>query len=128
LGNTPSRVDPDSGKDDVDVPKKRGKKKPEQGDLFAALELPSDEELSHEQAELDRPAAGNTVLDQLHQAMILFGAGRGQALKRFFVDAGVGNSPQLWSLAQSLSALYPAQSEEKRWVDGVLARKKGLGF
>ena len=25
-------------------------------------------------------------------------------------------------------ALYPAGSEEKRWVDGVLARKKGLGF
>lgn len=116
------------GKEDVNVPKKRGKMAAAQGDLFAALELPSDEELSHEQAELERPSAGNTVLDQLHQAMILFGASRGQALKRFLVDDGVGNSPQLWSLAQSLSALYPPQSEEKRWVDGVLARKKGLGF
>jgi hypothetical protein len=27
-----------------------------------------------------------------------------------------------------VSALYPAACEEKRWVDGVLARKKGLGF
>ncbi|MBN1936228.1 MAG: hypothetical protein JW934_16285 [Anaerolineae bacterium] len=25
-------------------------------------------------------------------------------------------------------ALYPSQTDEKRWVDGVLARKKGLGF
>ena len=25
-------------------------------------------------------------------------------------------------------ALYPAGTDEKRWVDGVLARKKGLGF
>lgn len=116
------------GRADVDVPKKCGKKMSAQGDLFAALELLSDEEISHEQAELERPSAGNTVLDQLHQAMILFGASRGQALKRFLVDDGVGNSPQLWSLAQSLSALYPPQSEEKRWVDGVLARKKGLGF
>jgi len=116
------------GKEEVGMPKTRGKKKAEQGDLFAALELPSDEEVSDAQAELERPAAGNTMLDQLHQAMILFGASRGQALKRFLVDDGVGNSPQLWSLAQSLSALYPPQSEEKRWVDGVLARKRGLGF
>lgn len=34
---------------------------------------------------------------------------------------------RFWKLAQSLSALYPAGSDEKRWVDGVLARKKGLG-
>jgi hypothetical protein len=28
----------------------------------------------------------------------------------------------------SLSALYPAETNEKRWGDGVLARKKGLGL
>jgi putative DNA methylase len=117
------------GRDDVDVPKKRGKKKgADQGDLFAALALPSDDELEREQAELDRPPAGKTVLDQLHQSMILFGVGRGQALKRFLVDDGIGANPQYWKLAQAFSALYPPQSEEKRWVDGVLARKKGLGF
>ncbi|BAZ51371.1 hypothetical protein NIES4103_40200 [Nostoc sp. NIES-4103] len=27
-----------------------------------------------------------------------------------------------------VSALYPNVTDEKRWVDGVLARKKGLGF
>jgi len=37
-------------------------------------------------------------------------------------------SPSAAQLAQSLSALYPAGTDEKRWVDGVLARKKGLGF
>jgi hypothetical protein len=26
------------------------------------------------------------------------------------------------------SALHPATSDEKRWVDGVLAQKKGLGL
>jgi len=31
-------------------------------------------------------------------------------------------------LAQALSALYPTHTDEKRWIDGVLARKKGLGF
>jgi len=34
----------------------------------------------------------------------------------------------LWRLAQVLSALYPSGNEEQWWVDGVLARKKGLGF
>jgi hypothetical protein len=117
------------GRDDVDVPKRRGKKKGDgQGDLFAALALPSDAELEREKAELDRPAAGTTVLDRLHQSMILFGVGRGQALKRFLVDDGIGANSQFWKLAQALSALYPPQSDEKRWVDGVLARKKGLGF
>jgi hypothetical protein len=49
-------------------------------------------------------------------------------MKRFLVDEGVGRDGRFWKLAQSLSALYPTGTDEKRWVDGVLARKKGLGF
>lgn len=71
---------------------------------------------------------GKTVLDSVHQSMLLFGAGRSDALKTFLVDNGVGKDPRFWRLAQALSALYPKSSEEKRWVDGVLARKKGLGL
>jgi adenine-specific DNA methylase len=69
---------------------------------------------------------GATMLDRLHQTMILFGSGRGEAVRRFLVEEGVGRNPLFWRLAQALSALYPAGSDEKRWVDGVLARKKGL--
>jgi hypothetical protein len=69
-----------------------------------------------------------TVLDRVHQAMLLFAKGRSDALKRFLVDDGIGKQSRFWKLAQSLSALYPPGTEEKRWVDGVLARKKGLGF
>jgi putative DNA methylase len=72
------------------------------------------------------PAA--TMLDRVHQAMLLFGTGRAEALKSLLVEQGIGNDRAFWSLAQSLSALYPTGSQEKRWVDGVLARKKGLGF
>ena len=60
--------------------------------------------------------------------MILFGANRGEALKQFLVDDGVGRDARFWKLAQALSALYPSGAEEKRWVDGVLARKKGMGL
>jgi len=71
---------------------------------------------------------GATVLDRIHQSMLLFAGGRADALKRFIVEDGVGGDARFWKLAQSLSALYPAGSEEKRWVDGVLARKKSFGF
>jgi len=71
---------------------------------------------------------GVTALDRVHQAMLLFANGRADALKRFIVEDGVGGDARFWKLAQSLSALYPAGSDEKRWVDGVLARKKTFGF
>ena len=71
---------------------------------------------------------GQTVLDRVHQAMLLFGAGRSEAMKVFLVDEGVGQDARFWRLAQAFSALYPRDTQEKRWVDGVLARKKGLGF
>jgi putative DNA methylase len=60
--------------------------------------------------------------------MILFATGRTEALRRFLVEEGVGSDQRFWRLAQALSALYPSNTDEKRWVDGVLARKKGLGF
>ncbi len=60
--------------------------------------------------------------------MILFATGRGEALKRFLIEEGVGREERFWHLAQALSALYPKNTDEKRWVDRVLARKKGLGF
>jgi adenine-specific DNA methylase len=71
---------------------------------------------------------GVTTLDRIHQSMLLFSAGDGEKLRRFLVEDGVGSNPGFWGLAQSLSALYPAGSIEKRWVDGVLGRKRSLGF
>lgn len=69
-----------------------------------------------------------SALDRVHQAMLLFGEGRSEALRRLLVDDGVGRDERFWRLANALSALYLPSSQEKRWVDGVLARKKGLGF
>lgn len=71
---------------------------------------------------------GKTMLDRVHQTMLLFAAGRSDGLKSFLVDGGLGQDERFWRLAQALSALYPVSTDEKRWVDGVLARKKGLGF
>jgi hypothetical protein len=117
------------GKDAAEptIAKKEPKKKVTQLSLFAALQE-ADAAQSVEKPELKAPQPGSTVLDQVHQAMILFAAGRGEALKRFLVEEGAGKDVRFWKLAQSLSALYPSGIDEKRWVDGVLARKKSLGL
>ena len=81
-----------------------------------------------EDVDLGSFEAGSTTLDRIHQSMILFGRGRADALRSFLVDDGIGKDARFWKLAQSLSALYPPGTDEKRWIDGVLARKKGLGL
>ena len=113
------------GKDEGKVAPARRKKEP-QLDLFKVLQQADEAQSTFGEAKVERQGA--TVLDRIHQSMILFAAGRGEALKRFLVEDGVGRDPRFWRLAQALSALYPGHTEEKRWVDGVLARKKGLGF
>ncbi len=103
-----------------------GKKKSAQLDMFAELTESQNAELAWREKTVNR--VGETALDRVHQALILFAAGRGEGLKRFVVEEGVGRDSKFWRLAQALSALYPAVSDEKRWVDGVLARKKQFGF
>jgi len=115
------------GKDTEDGPTrgKKAKKKSKQPSLFEELD---EVEESGGWKELKGPPPGTTMLDRLHQAMILFGAQRGELLKRFLVEDGVGKDARFWKLAQSLAALYPPGTDERRWVEGVLARKKGLGL
>lgn len=113
------------GKDQAQQAPARRSKKPEQLALFEEL-VAVEKEAGW--GEVGLPPVGETTLNRVHQAMILFAAGRGEALKRFLVEGGVGRDGRFWKLAQSLSALYPSGIDEKRWVDGVLARKKGLGF
>ncbi len=106
---------------------RRRKKKERQLSLFEELDAAEQETEAGDWAVGASPL-GTTVLDRIHQSMILFAAGRGEALKRFLVEDGAGSDARFWKLAQSLSALYPSGTDEKRWVDGVLGRKKGLGL
>ncbi len=116
------------GKEQAEEPTaaKRKKKQPIQQDLFAELA----QEGVSEKVWMEKTVSkiGDTTLDRIHQSMILFATSRSEALKRFLVEDGAGKDQRFWSLAQALSALYPPKCEEKRWVDGVLARKKGLGL
>lgn len=119
------------GKDDASAAtaRGRGKKKPNpQMSLFEEFEeIETDAATSRDDKGI-KPAPSETVLDRVHQAMLLFATGRGEALRRFLIEDGAGTDARFWKLAQSLSALYPRETDEKRWVDGVLARKKGLGL
>lgn len=119
------------GKDDASAAtaRGRGKKKPNpQMSLFEEFDnIETNARTSRDDKGI-KPAPGETVLDRVHQAMLLFATGRGEALRRFLIEDGAGTDARFWKLAQSLSALYPRETDEKRWVDGVLARKKGLGL
>lgn len=115
------------GKDDAQAPTTKRKKREPQ------MRLAFIEELEQAEAEdgwgkKDAPRSGSTTLDRVHQSMILFAAGRAEAMKRFLVEEGAGNDARFWRLAQALAALYPSGTDERRWVEGVLARKKSLGF
>lgn len=112
------------GKSGTVVQTKGRKKKDKQVTLGGTSEDGSD--VPQEVVEIGEVPPGKTTLDRIHQSMILFQAGRGEALKSFLLENA--RDPKFWKLAQSLSALYPPGTEEKRWVDGVLARKKGLGL
>jgi hypothetical protein len=110
------------GKQDLDASPARKKKQP-QKELFDMQKF----EVEDGGAPI-KLQAGTTALDRVHQAMLLFSAGRSEALKRFLVEDGVGRDQRFWRLAQVQAALYPTGTDERRWVEGVLARKKGLGF
>lgn len=110
-------------KQGVSRPAARTRKR--QPSLFDVIQ---DEAEEATESPLEISQIGQTTLDRLHQAMLLFGASHSESLRRFIVEEGVGRDTRFWKLAQALSALYPPGTEEKRWVDGVLARKKGLGF
>ncbi len=54
--------------------------------------------------------------------MILFAAQRGELLKRFLVEDGVGQDVRFWKLAQALAALYPSGTDERRSFSTGLTR------
>ncbi len=104
----------------------RKKKKVQLSIGFENIEPES--ESKFEMPELKLEQTGKTVLDRLHQAMLLFSSGRTEALKRFLVEDGAGKDDRFWKLAQSLTSLYPKDTEERRWVEAVQTYKKSLGF
>jgi len=115
------------GKDEGAAPTKR-KAKPKPKQMSFTDILDEAEEKGGGWGEKNAPKAGSTVLDRVHQSMILFAAGRNEAMKRFLVTDGAGSDPRFWHLADALCKLYPPGTDERRWVEGVMARKKGLGF
>lgn len=60
-----------------------------------------------------------TTLDRVHAAMLLQASGQANAL-RALIKAEQARGPDFLRLANALSALYPATSEEKRLLDAML--------
>ena len=60
-----------------------------------------------------------TALDRVHAAMLLQSSGHSNALRKM-IEGEQDRGPDFLRLANALSALYPAGSEEKRLLDGML--------
>lgn len=65
-----------------------------------------------------------TTLDRIHAAMLLQSGGRAHAL-RSLLKSEIELSPDFLRLANSPSALYPKDSEEKRLLDAMLLAMPG---
>lgn len=113
----------DAGEPVVAKPRKRERAR--QLSLFSLQELEAEIESS---GDIPTFSTGRTTLDRLHQAMLLFAAGRSEALRRFLREDGVGTDQRFWRLAIALNSLYPKGSEERRWVEHVQGLKKNLGL
>ena len=70
---------------------------------------------------------GSTNLDRLHQAMILFAAGRGEGLRRFLVDDGVGKDQKFWSLGPIAVRAVPERHGRAPLVRRRARTEEGIG-
>jgi len=71
--------------------------------------------------ELGPASVQGTLLDRVHQAMLLFHHNRTGALKEHLQRYGRGSA--FWTLTDSLAKLYPDGTEERRMLAGLLARR-----
>lgn len=67
-----------------------------------------------------RHAENLTTLDRLHQAMLLFAAGRTTTL-RGLLEEETRKGRRFERLAFALMALYPPHTPERRWLEGLQA-------
>jgi hypothetical protein len=116
------------GADDLAISKPQKKARIYQQTLFSLPEQTEEAGEEREAGDLPEFTLGVTILDRLHQAMLLYASGRTDALRHFLKEEGAGTDPRFWKLALALSSLYPRHSDEKRWVDGVQAQKRSLGL
>ena len=70
-------------------------------------------------ARMRRPERSATTLDRVHAAMLLQAGGKSNAL-RAMLQAEHEKGSEFLRLTNSLSALYPKDSEEKRLLDAML--------
>ncbi len=116
------------GADDLSLSKPRKKAKIQQQSLFSLQDLAEEADMMGSMGDMPEFNLGSTILDRVHQAMLLYAAGRTDALRRFLKEEGAGTDQRFWKLAVALSSLYPRHSDERRWIDGVQYQKKSLGL
>jgi putative DNA methylase len=105
--------------EDLNVQMVELKKGPGQKKLFADEPLPPPDKRRGP----GRTLTNLTTLDRLHQAMLLYAAGRTTTLRSLLEEEG-RKGKRFERLAFSLMALYPTHAPERKWLEGLQAMIK----
>ena len=106
---------------------KKKKKEANQMSLFSEWEIDKLAGETHSETVLEYET-GASVLARLHQAMLFFAQGRTAMLRKFLTEDGAGRDERFWKLAQALNSLYPQNTEERRWLEGLQLYRKSLSL
>ena len=74
----------------------------------------------------DRSGRQGDIVDVLHRAVVLWEGGHREVLGRFLAEAAAGRDDQVRLVAQTLVNILPADDDERRLLEGFLARRKSL--
>lgn len=86
---------------------------------------PMDRKDIHSLGNVSRDGTAPTVIDMIHQTLILWASQEHGKLDDYLQTSGAVTNETFWRVAQALSNLLPLQSKEKQLLDGLLARHTG---
>jgi len=66
------------------------------------------------------------MIDVLHRVLLLWKLGRKEEIGRALFDTGYGTKESFYRVAQTISETLPAESQEKRLLDGFLSGRSQL--
>jgi len=66
------------------------------------------------------------LIDVLHKVLLLWKDGRKEEIKEVLLETGYGNKESFYKIAQAISETLPAESKEKKLLDGFLSGRDRL--
>jgi hypothetical protein len=82
--------------------------------------------LGPQERDLEELKGPNELIDVLHSALILWGKGKREEMKKMLQESDWGNKDAFFRVAQAISETLPNESREKKLLDGFLSGKEKI--